>query len=211
MWMLFHLICPKGPLIFLHFLKIEKKNCCSAGMSSIVLSSSLLIHSSISFYLQLNPSNVLFSLVITSVWYFLSIEVHTVFSHSFPEFSAQLYDHGFEPFIRGIAYLHFGQFFFEVFFFFSPFDWNIFLVSSFCLILCVFSYVLGISVIFQSWKSGLTCGAQKLNAACPSCPLIVMGLQRSWSTGWPRPAVGPRSCSHRVLEGRALSWVPLRA
>lgn len=108
-------------------------------MSSIVLFSSLLIHSSTSFYMQLNPSNVLFSLVITSVWYFLSIEVHTVFNHSFPEFSERLYDHGFEPFIRGIAYLHFGQFFFEVvFLFFSSFDWNIFLVSSFCLILCVF-------------------------------------------------------------------------
>ena len=65
--------CPKGPIIFLHFLKIEKKKCCSAGMSAIVLSSSLLIHSSASLYLQLNPSNVLFSLVITSVWYLFSI------------------------------------------------------------------------------------------------------------------------------------------
>ena len=42
-------------------------------MSAIVLSSSLLIHSSASLYLQLNPSNVLFSLVIISVWYLFSI------------------------------------------------------------------------------------------------------------------------------------------
>ena len=154
MWMLFHLICPKGPLIFLHFLKIEKKNCCSAGMSSIVLSSSLLIHSSISFYLQLNPSNVLFSLVITSVWYFLSIEVHTVFSHSFPEFSAHLYDHGFEPFVRGIAYLHFGQFFFEVFFFLlslwlERISCVLILLNSLCFFLCV-SYI-GHLPVLKKW------------------------------------------------------------
>ena len=67
--------------------------------------------------------------------------MHTVFNLSSPEFSEHLDDHDFEPFIKGIAYLHFGQFFFEVkkIFFSLPLIGTYSSVSSFCLILCVFS------------------------------------------------------------------------
>ena len=66
-------------------------------MSSIVLSSGSLIHSSASSSLPLNPSGVFFSSIITSVWHLLifsdlSVEILIVFAHSFPEFSGHLYD-----------------------------------------------------------------------------------------------------------------------
>ena len=50
--------------------------CCSVWMSSIAFSSSSLIHSSTSSNLLLNPSGVFFSLVITSVWYFLKFSLY---------------------------------------------------------------------------------------------------------------------------------------
>ena len=87
-------------------------------MSSIVLSSSSLIHSSASSNLPLNCSGVFFSSIITSVWHLLvfsvSVEVLTVFVHSFPEFSGHFYDLTFHIIPGRLCVLGFFSSFSEV-------------------------------------------------------------------------------------------------
>lgn len=123
MQILFHVILSQRSLIFIF--KIFFSFWCSVWVSFMTLSSSSLICICTSSCLLLNPSSVFFSSIfvffssdfclVLSCVSFLFVKVFSVFTHSWSEFSEDIYDHYFELFIRYVTYLHIIRSFSETF------------------------------------------------------------------------------------------------
>lgn len=157
-------------------------------MSSIAFSSSSLIHTSTSSDLLLNPSSIFFSLVITSIWYFL-------------KFSLYWSSHCVCLFFSSVQQA-----------FFWPLLWNLHQIdclSPFCLVLSQL-------VLFFFWSKDRTSEKELevlMSFCAPSCfGRAMAAVWYAGGQGWPCPgmAVGPSPGSCWALVGGIIAPPALR-